>query len=536
MKSIRVFIFCIVFLLPQMIFAQTERWVYTYSEVGGWENEACNTICYGLDDNIYAAGTGYHAGTGVDIVVVSLSTSGTEQWVYTYNGFAGFDDYANALICDGDNNAYVGGSSYNSDTISDFTVISLEPGGTERWIYRHQGPYIGNGCVRALAYGTDGNIYAAGYDQRFQSGRDFIVVSLDTSGSERWVYRYNGPGNNSDDACSIVYGSDGNIYVTGTYDYYHAVVISLTADGTERWVYHYNQHYEDRASAVLYGTDGNVFVVGTCAVYGPYVYAFAFVISLNDSGTENWAYSHSMPSSATSGVFGEDGNIYCAGAYGSDIPVFMVIGISNAGSLMWEYMYGMPTAWATSIVYGPDDNIYAAGCSVDSIASYELTVVSLYTSGAERWTYGYGGPDFPIMANTLCYGADSNLYVGGVSVDSVTGRDFTVISLNPIPIAVDDFVSNRFSSMLQINPNPFRHDTDIRCQITDNSTMADIRIFDVSGRLINDISEPVSGIGYQLSVKWEGTDDCGSKLPAGVYFVQVKSDDKCEMQKVVKLK
>jgi WD40 repeat protein len=534
MNCMRVFTFSIVFLLPHFIFSQTERWVYTYSGLSGWQNEACNAICYGSDGNIYAAGTGCHSGTEVDIVVVSLSTSGMERWVYVYNGYADFGDYANALVCDANNNVYVGGSSYNSDTISEFTVISLTPGGNERWIYRHQGSYIGSGGVRALAYDGNGDIYATGYDERFQSGRDFIIVCLDTSGTEQWVYRYNGPGNITDEAYSIVCGSDGNVYAAGSYDYNHAVVLSVTADGTERWVYRYEQHYEDCANAVVYGADGNVYAFGTCAVNTGYVYAFLFTIKLSGSGYEHWTYVNPMPSSGSCGIFGDDGNIYCAGSYGSDMPVFMVVGISGAGLSMWEYMHGLSVSWATSIIYAPDNKIYAAGCGADSVMGNHLAVVSLYTSGLERWTYDYGGPDFCI-ANALCYGADSNLYVGGEIVDSITGNDFTVISLNPIPVMVDDFTNQQLSSVLLIYPNPFRHSTDIGYQITDDRQKCDLRVYDIAGRLVIDLSEQLSVIGYQSSVTWGGADDHGRWLPAGVYFVQVKSDDVFGVQKVVKL-
>ncbi|MDH4210319.1 MAG: T9SS type A sorting domain-containing protein [candidate division WOR-3 bacterium] len=534
MKYIEVLFCCCVILVPHFIFSQTERWVYKYSGLSGWQNEACNAICYGSDGNIYAAGTGCHAGTDIDIVVVSLSTSGAERWVYVHNGYADFIDDANTITCDANNYVYVGGSSYNSDTISDFTVISLTPDGSERWIYRHQGPYIGDGCVRALAYGADGNIYAAGYDERFQSGRDFIIVSLDTSGTERWVYRYNGPGNNTDDAYSIVCGSDGNVYAAGSYDYNHAVVLSVTADGTERWVYQYGQHYEDGANAVVYGADGNVYAFGTCAVNTGYVYAFLFTIKLSDSGYEHWTYVNSVPSSATCGIFGDDGNIYCAGSYGSDMPVFTVLGISSAGLFMWEYMHGLSVSWATSIIYAPDNKIYAAGCGVDSVMGVHLAVVSLYTSGTQRWTYDYGGPDFCI-ANALCFGADSNLYVGGETVDSVTGTDFTVISLNPIPIMIYDFASQQLSSVLQIYPNPFRHYAEIRCQLPGVNTTSDIDIFDITGQQVTSISVPVSDIGHQSTVKWGGTDDRGMRLPAGVYFVHVKTGAFLGIQKVVKL-
>jgi hypothetical protein len=52
-----------------------------------------------------------------------------------------------------------------------------------------------------------------------------------------WTYRYNGPGNSSDQAHAVCYGDDGNVYAAGysfgsgtSYDF---TVISLAAVGIE---------------------------------------------------------------------------------------------------------------------------------------------------------------------------------------------------------------------------------------------------------------------------------------------------------------
>lgn len=51
---------------------------------------------------------------------------------------------------------------------------------------------------------------------------------------ENWVYRYHGPGNYDDMAYSLAYGADGNIYAAGYSDggstYYDFTVVSLFPD------------------------------------------------------------------------------------------------------------------------------------------------------------------------------------------------------------------------------------------------------------------------------------------------------------------
>ena len=98
-------------------------------------------------------------------------------------------------------------------------MISLTPSGTERWVYTYDGSGNGTDFARSVVVGLDGHIYAAGFSEGSGTGADFTVVSLTSSGVERWVYTHNGSADTIDYACSVVYGADGNIYITGwSYD------------------------------------------------------------------------------------------------------------------------------------------------------------------------------------------------------------------------------------------------------------------------------------------------------------------------------
>ncbi len=87
------------------------------------------------------------------------------------------------------------------------------------------------------------------------------------------------------------------------------------------------------------------------------------------------------------------------------------------------------------------------------------------------------------------------------------------------------------TSNITVSPNPFHYQTDIRYQIPDNGYGEEklrnsnfelwkytLEIYDAVGRLVKDF-ELSSDIGYQSSVRWDGTDDTGHRLPAGVYFL-----------------
>ncbi|MGD8979496.1 MAG: C25 family cysteine peptidase, partial [candidate division WOR-3 bacterium] len=78
-------------------------------------------------------------------------------------------------------------------------------------------------------------------------------------------------------------------------------------------------------------------------------------------------------------------------------------------------------------------------------------------------------------------------------------------------------------SWLEISPNPFFQITDIRYGIIDeNPGNMELKIFDVSGRLVRDFSDRLSVSGHPSSVRWDGRDDVGKRAPEGIYFVRLQ--------------
>lgn len=86
---------------------------------------------------------------------------------------------------------------------------------------------------------------------------------------------------------------------------------------------------------------------------------------------------------------------------------------------------------------------------------------------------------------------------------------------------------------LDICPNPFKKTTQIRYVIAEGSK-ADIVIYDTSGRLVKRLSHVDARYSDQIS--WDGCNDYGTPVPAGVYFVHLDTGDHSEIGKVVLLR
>jgi len=273
------------------------------------------------DGNLYVAGSSYNNNNN-DVIIISLAPDGAERWVYRYNGTGNGDDIANSIVLGLDGNLYAAGVSYEAGTEDDFLIISVDTAGNERWVYTYDwtgggdGAYTGGDGAYTLVYGADHNLYAAGYSYHFVVIHVFTVISIDTAGSERWLFRTQGTGVVDEAVQSIVSGLDGNIYAAGYSYLLDFTVVSFDTAEIERWTYLKGQAgFNDRALDVTYGSDGNIYSVGFLENNGT-GYDFT-VISLTAMGDTNWIYSINGSANgndvAQAIVYGADEHIYCAG-------------------------------------------------------------------------------------------------------------------------------------------------------------------------------------------------------------------------------
>jgi hypothetical protein len=86
---------------------------------------------------------------------------------------------------------------------------------------------------------------------------------------------------------------------------------------------------------------------------------------------------------------------------------------------------------------------------------------------------------------------------------------------------------------LNVYPNPFHSTTNIRWTMDDGrrtNRISSLRIYDASGRLINDLSSLVARPASR--VVWSGTDQSGRELPGGVYLLVAEFNGIRQSQKL----
>ncbi len=74
---------------------------------------------------------------------------------------------------------------------------------------------------------------------------------------------------------------------------------------------------------------------------------------------------------------------------------------------------------------------------------------------------------------------------------------------------------------LEVHPNPFRNTTEISFGKGHGAMGMELKIYDVSGRMIKQFNYPTLGLSDQIT--WKGDDENGRTVSQGVYFLQVKN-------------
>jgi uncharacterized delta-60 repeat protein len=359
--------------------AGVQQWdeVFTGDQRLGEGGEA-NDLVLDAAGNVYITGA-LSIREVIDYVTVKYNTNGVQQWVAIYDGPGNNADEANAIGLDGNGNVFITGGSMISE--NDYATIKYLANGTQKWVKRYNGP--GNqgspDVANALAVDGDGNVHVTGGIIKTNLGSDFTTYKYDEDGDREWKKTYNGPGTGPDEASDIALDAAGNVYITGksfgsgtSSDF---ATIKYDDEGNTKWVRRYNGPGNgfDQPNAITVDNNGNVYVTG-------------------------W--------SSGSGRFSSD---------------YTTIKYSNSGDIIWIKRYNGPGNFvdrANAIVVDAQGNVYVTGTSSANGASGDYTTIKYDANGNELWVARYDGPGaFTDDALALAVDASGNVYITGGSYD-----------------------------------------------------------------------------------------------------------------------
>jgi len=88
------------------------------------------------------------------------------------------------------------------------------------------------------------------------------------------------------------------------------------------------------------------------------------------------------------------------------------------------------------------------------------------------------------------------------------------------------------SQVLKLYPNPFKSSAGIRIQLAPiANTKASLKIFNTAGSCVKSFS--IGNSSQAKNLFWNGRDNSGARLPAGVYFVNLELDNKSVIKRII---
>jgi len=137
--------------------------------------------------------------TGNTLARHELSAGVDTAWVRHYaSGLAANSDEATAIAVDGSGNVYVTGSCVSFPSGYDYLTVKYNSSGSQLWVARYNGPANSRDDVSALAVDASGNVYVTGRSWGSTTEADYATIKYNSEGVEQWVTRYNDPGNSGD--------------------------------------------------------------------------------------------------------------------------------------------------------------------------------------------------------------------------------------------------------------------------------------------------------------------------------------------------
>ncbi len=503
-----------------------QEWVQRNNGSGNGSDVA-HSIAVDGSGNVYVTGSSISSGSDYDYETIKYNSSGMLQWAQRYRGM-GYDDIASSIAIDVSDNVYVTGYSQGSGFDYDYATIKYNSSGILQWTQRYNGTGNSDDLARSLAVDSSGNVYVTGASIGNGTIADYATIKYNSTGSEQWVARYNGPGNSIDHATSIVSDGSGNVYVTGRsigigtgYDY---ATIKYNSAGIEQWVERYNGtgNSIDSANSIALDASGNVYVTGTSV--GSTTYYDYATIKYNSSGTEQWVarYNGNLYEFASSMKADDSGNVYVTGKRTDDETFisYLTIKYNSAGEEQWTARYGPGNiAVTSSLALDGSGNVYVTGYSGGFGINSNYATIKYNSSGDSLWVAKYNGPgNSTDQPTSIVIDGSGNVYVTGGSIGSGTGFDYATIKYSQLTgiSQTSSLIPEKFS-LSQNYPNPFNPVTKINYELRITNYVS-LKVYDVLGNEVFVLVNEKQNAG-SYSVDFDG-----SNFSSGVYFYKLAVD------------
>jgi len=484
------------------------------------------------------------ATSGRDVFTVLLDSTGT-----VLNAMAGVGDglenIGKGVTSDAQGNVFVAGNFMGTITFGDVSLVSegdwdifivkYDAGGNLLWAKRAGG--TSEILVKDIAVDTEGNCHLIGdfYDAASFGDKtaystyaqDVFTVKYDADGNALWAA--NSGSISSDIGQGIAVDDAGNVYIAGyfqsefifggipysTSGNRDVFIAKMDKDGTPIWAKVGGGSNNDFLSKIAVDADGNnVFVTGEFESYTADIDGIiltntnqsvprrdVMLLNFDSQGDARWGISagsaeHDYSNDVT---LDDNGDVYITGIY-KDAITFGTTTLTNSDLFIAKYDSTGNSLWAKASTYN------TALAASNSIATFK---------------------DRPIIAGDFVAGSGPPIAV--FDNDTIISNGSLDVFLARVGPPCNEAVTTGIESLnysdagFEVYPNPFSQELNIRSN--EKLRSLDVSMYNSQGQQI--IFNQVHNV-ENFTVPTE-------QLPAGVYFLNVKSGDAIQSIKVVKV-
>ena len=230
-------------------------------------NVAANGVCQLPGGSIYVAGSCNSIVIGGrDIFLTKFNELGDSLWTQYYG--TPEDDYCARIVFTGSCFILCGQSNDSSGLHIDGLMVAIDTSGSQLWLYTYGTPNLTE-TLSGLTNATDGGIIASGSKADSTGfGNNFWLIKTDSAGSLQWDQVYgDAPFNEVSDA--VIQSSDGSIFLSGDKQVnagrYNAWLVKTDAGGNYLWDLLMDNHNNGGCKNILLDSLNNIIVVGEAA-------------------------------------------------------------------------------------------------------------------------------------------------------------------------------------------------------------------------------------------------------------------------------
>lgn len=166
-----------------------------------------------VNDYTYIVGAVNNGANGYDYLTVVVDPGMDLAWTATWDGTDG-KDVAKAVAVDGSGNVYVAGYTTTATHGPDYATVKYNSSGTLQWVETYDGAKHSNDQGTDVEVDENGDVFVTGFAKE-NGEEDYVTFWYDDSGTELWHGSFNSVYNRKDRAVDLELDEDGNIFVTG---------------------------------------------------------------------------------------------------------------------------------------------------------------------------------------------------------------------------------------------------------------------------------------------------------------------------------